>query len=551
MGLDSTVGQIVFITKNQSLVDKVVLCGSNTKDRERNQAMRRKKSTTRSVPAAKKSSGRTTPRSLSKPSSVSDRVASIPLKPYQGRGVEWLLAHPFAALFLDPGLGKTLCVLLTFWLLRRKGYIDALLVIAPLKPCYQVWPAEVTKWGFGFSVAVLHDKGRALVDTFHDIYVINNSHQSIEFIRSNIEQLRKRHKNIWLIVDESHHFKNRSSERGRFMDTILQCFSRRTILTGTPAAEGYLDLFGQLYLLDLGVRLGKFITHFRQKFFLQLTPDGEPWNPILMLDDGRKVKRPKPTFFIYAPKPHCDKAIESSIKDICLRFSDRDLGLEPWTTIPIYVDLPAKARAIYDKVEEDFIAVARNAQDEELLIDASNAGVLGIKLRQLANGGLKREGEAPWQLHYEKAEAVLALLEELNGKPLLVAYEFHHDRERLLKVLGEHTPFVDGSVGNQLALDHMAAFNSGRHRALLVQSSMMEGLNLQEICCRVCWHSLTWRLTNYIQLIKRVHRLGQKYRVIVYHIIARNTRDERVADVLARKDRNQKKLCDALRQSNA
>jgi len=491
-------------------------------------------------------SSRTTRTSSQKHSNVS-AIDKIPLKGYQEKGVRWLLEHPYAALFLDPGLGKTLCVLLAFWLLRKRGYVDALVVVAPLKPCYQVWPAEVVKWGFEFKVANLHEN-RESVREAHDVYVINNSYQSIEFLRAEIELLRKRHANVWLVVDESHHFKSKTSDRSRYIESILQCFGRRTILTGTPAAEGYMDLFGQMYLLDLGQRLGKFITHFRQQFFMTLDPEGNPWNPIITLEDGRQLKRPKPTFFVYVPKPKCDVLIEKKIKDVCLRFSDKDLGLEPWTTIPRYIDLPPDARRVYDELEGNFIALARNVADEELLVDASNAGVLGLKLRQLANGGLKRAAEDPWHLHYEKAEAVLSLLEELNGKPLLVAYEFHHDRDRLLKVLGKHTPFVDGTVNNQLAMRHMDEFKEGSHSALLVQSSMMEGLNLQEICHHVCWHSLTWKLTHYIQLIKRVHRLGQKHKVLVYHLIARNTRDERVAGVLARKDRSQKKLCDALRQ---
>lgn len=465
------------------------------------------------------------------------------LKKYQPKAVEWLLARPFAGLFLDPGLGKTLIVLISFWLLKKRGMIDFLIVVAPLLPCYQVWPREVEKWKFPFKVVVLHGDGKdKLVHEKADIYVIN--YDGLSWLHPYIELLRSRGHG-WLVCDESTKAKNTQSLRSRVLKTFLECFARRTILTGTPSPNGYLDLFGQLMVLDLGTRLGTFYTHYAAKFFTQINPQtGEVYVPgrMITLVNGNTIKEPRPPYLTYVPSAKGEKKIREAIADICLRFSDAELGLPPWLPVVKTITLPPKARRIYDALEADFITAVEDEGEGAAILSASNSGVLGMKLRQIANGGLYDDDHNVIDLHYEKADAVLDLVEELSGAPLLVAYEFNHDRDRMRKRLGKDTPSISGEMPIKERLRLCDEFNRGMHRALLVQCSMMEGLNLQATCRHVCWAAIIWNLEHYIQLIKRIHRLGQKHKVIVYHLVADNTRDERAFAVLKRKDRSQKKL---------
>lgn len=453
-------------------------------------------------------------------------LADLPLKNYQVTGVKWLLQEPFAGIFLDPGLGKTLIVLLAFYLLKRAGFIDWLLVVAPKNPLHQVWPAEVEKWGFNFKVAMLHGPGKDIeIQEPADIYLV--SYDGLEWLHDKIELLTKRGVGM-LACDESTKVKHLKSQRHKFLDAIVKCFGRRTILTGTPIPNGYDDLFGQIKVLDLGKRLGRFRSDYRTKFMVQL-PESYM---------GRK----------FVPKNKAAiKQIEESIRDICLRFSDRDLGLKKWNSHTINVSLPPTAREVYSRLEVGMVAKLI-----EGTVQASNPGVLTSKLRQVASGGVYVEDElrvkkTTKQLHDAKTEAVADLIDELGEKPLMVVYEFDHDLERLRARFGD-IPTIRGKVSTKKALAIMKDFNEGRVPLLAAQESAVAlGLNLQQGCAHVCWYTITWNLENYIQAIKRVHRQGQKNKVHVYHIVATDTVDERVMSVIQGKDKTQQALLDALR----
>lgn len=445
----------------------------------------------------------------------------LPLTRYQVKTVEWLLGRPYAGVFLDPGLGKTLIVLVVFYLLKRAGHLDWLLVVAPLNPCYEVWPAEVEKWGFDFKVAVLHGPHKAeRLEEGADIYVIN--YEGLGWLRGRIGVLTARGMG-WLVPDESTKVKHTSSRRHKLMKSIVPCFGRRTILTGTPSPNGYINLFGQLLVVDQGKRLGQYIGMYRNRFFVRV--DVHLW---------------------VLQNKQAEKKVQDAIRDVCIYFSDRELGLKPVTLVTIPVALPPKARRIYDELERDFIA----ALPEGGLAVASNAGVLSQKLREVANGGLYDSDHRTHHLHDAKTEAVSDLYEELQGQSLIVGYEFDHDLERLRGAFPQ-APVIRGKTTMKERGRILREFDVGEQsQPLLAQiATMALGLNLQKNCHRVCFHSLVFNAEDYIQFIKRVHRLGQAKRVIAYHVVAKDTVDDKVMmPVLRSKKRSQQALLDALRR---
>jgi hypothetical protein len=453
---------------------------------------------------------------------------SLPLNKYQPKAIAWLLQQPFAGLFLDPGLGKTLIVLAAFHLLKKAGFVDYLVVVAPLRPCYMVWPAEVEKWGFNFKVSIVHGaKKEQALEAKADIYVM--TYEGVQWLHPRIETLTRRGTG-WLICDESTKVKHVSSLRHAYVDAIVPCFGRRTILTGTPIPNGYTDLFGQLKVVDQGKRLGFYLSDYHMKWFSQVGYMGKGYVP----KNAKAVRE-----------------IEYAVRDICLRFSDKDLGLKKWVAHTIEVSLPPKARAHYLRME-----LAMVAELAEGTVTANNPGVLTSKLRQIAAGGAYIEDPLQSKrvigfVHDEKTEAVIDLVDELGGKPLLVAYEFDHDLDRLKKAFPD-APHIGGKVSPKKSVEIARQFNAGEHRVLLAQESALAlGLNMQQACHHVCWYVITWNLENYIQFTKRVHRQGQKHTVHVYHVVARDTVDERVMEVINGKDRTQRALLDNLRRYHA
>lgn len=471
------------------------------------------------------------------------------LKGYQKKSLEHVLANPYGGVLLDPGLGKTLVILAAFWILKHLKYVDVLVVLAPLRPAFQVWPKEIEKWGIPFSCVVLHEDGdgRGEVVPKADILVIN--YEGLEWLHGKMAELTSRGV-LWLVPDESTKIKNASSMRHRWADAIAECFGRRVILTGTPIPKGYIDFWGQMKIVDRGKRLGMFLKYYH-RHFLAIDEKGDAYS--LKPDADGHVRRPHRSQRVtYVPTVEGRKVIEEAVADCLIWFSDADLGLPPWHPIVIEVELPKKIRAMYDRFENDFLTAVDLEGEGSMMITAANAGVLGSKLRQIANGGLYDETGKAIFLHNTKSVAVVDHFAELGGKALMVAYEFNHDRERLIeayrKEYGMAPPAISGQTkvkeGNRL----MESFNRGSECFLLVQSTMMEGLNLQEACHNVAWHSLTWRADCYIQLIKRVHRLGQKHRVTVAHFVAKDTRDERVWSVCRGRVITQKKFLEAIRR---
>jgi SNF2 family DNA or RNA helicase len=411
---------------------------------------------------------------------------------------------------------------MAFKILKQKGLVSKALIIAPLRPVYKVWPDEVKKWAdfADLTYSVLHggSKEAALAKDV-DLYIINP-----EGLKWLFDPKKKRPQWDVLIVDESTKFKDSTTQRFKALKAFLPSFTRRWILTGTPVPNGLMDLFGQIYVLDLGRSLGRFITHYRNQYFTPSGYGGYDW----------KIR------------PGAYEEIVEMISPLILQLSAEEyLEMPELVYRQIEVTLPKTVKAIYDELEKEFI-VSISTQTE---LVALNAAAAGTKLRQIANGAVYTKSPAWEGLHEEKLDALQSLLEELNGHSVLILYEFDHDRQRIINRLGD-IPTLSGVSAN--GLDRLIdGFNDGSIPILIGHpASMGHGLNLQGACHTIIWFGITWNLEYYDQAIARVYRQGQQSgHVYVYHIVAKETKDEEVMQVLTKKDRGQQDLLSALKEA--
>ena len=469
---------------------------------------------------------------------------------YQKKAVKFLLEHAAGALFLDPGLGKTSITLATIKMLKQKKVLDKVLLIAPLRVCYSVWPKEVDKWSDfnGIKVVVLHGPNKdELLKVEADVYVINP--EGLEWLmqvkktktptgKTKVDVDLRRWKALGfdtLVVDELSKFKHTNTNRFKAIKLVLNTFRRRWGLTGSPASNGLLDLFGQCFILDQGRTLGPYISHYRMKYFVP-SHDGFSWN----IREG------------------AEQEIYERLNPLALRMAADDyLDMPTLIENNIRVDLPEPVRVVYDQLEDDLIAKLNDK-----VVVASNAAAASMKCRQVANGGIYIDPEVEslvklpkskreWvNLHTEKVDALADLIEELQGSPILVAYDFEHDLDRLRERLGQDVPYIGGGVSAKRSAQLEKAWNAGHLPVLLGHpQSMAHGLNLQEVGHHVCWHSLTWDFELYDQFIRRVLRQGNKSKkVFVHHIMARGTVDEVVLAAVKSKRKGQNALFDALKK---
>lgn len=469
---------------------------------------------------------------------------------YQKKAVKFLLEHAAGALFLDPGLGKTSITLATIKMLKQKKVLDKVLLIAPLRVCYSVWPKEVDKWSDfnGIKVVVLHGPNKdELLKVEADVYVINP--EGLEWLlqvkktktptgKTKVDVDLRRWKALGfdtLVVDELSKFKHTNTNRFKAIKLVLNTFRRRWGLTGSPASNGLLDLFGQCFILDQGRTLGPYISHYRIKYFVP-SHDGFSWN----IREG------------------AEQEIYERLNPLALRMAADDyLDMPTLIENNIRVDLPEPVRVVYDQLEDDLIAKLNDK-----VVVASNAAAASMKCRQVANGGIYIDPEVEslvklpkskreWvNLHTEKVDALADLIEELQGSPILVAYDFEHDLDRLRERLGQDVPYIGGGVSAKRSAELEKAWNAGHLPVLLGHpQAMAHGLNLQEVGHHVCWHSLTWDFELYDQFIRRVLRQGNKSKkVFVHHIMARGTVDEVVLAAVKSKRKGQNALFDALKK---
>lgn len=465
---------------------------------------------------------------------------------YQKAAVKLLVSQPCAGLLLDPGAGKTAMALAAFKILKKKGLVTRMLLVCPLRPAHMVWPKELYKWSdfHDLTFRVLHGPKkdallRAEEQDPSDVVIVNvdglkwllgataiRGASGRPKVSVDLGRARSFGFDV-LCVDELSKFKHTQSQRFKMVKPVLSSFARRWGLTGSPAANGLEGLFGETYMLDEGRTFGPYVTHFRTKYFV-----------------------PAHNGFGWEPQHDAEERIFAAVKPLMLRMELKGHVKEPEIVVNnVEVALPTKARKVYDDLEKEMITLLGDGEDA---VVAASKGVLVGKLRQVANGGLyyEREGKRlDEELHMEKAEAVRDLVEELQGEPLLVAYDFKHDLARLQKVLGKDVPIMGNGNNSRKDMDLERAWNRGELPVMLANpQSVGHGVNLQEKCRHVCWHSLTYDYEVYSQFNDRVARQGNPYdRVTVHHIVARHTVDKDVLVVLAAKEGTERRLFEALR----
>lgn len=438
--------------------------------------------------------------------------------PYQERAIQLLLSQQSGGLLLDPGLGKTSIVLATLKILKNKGLFKRALIVAPLFPMYSTWPGEIKKWSNfeSLTYAILHDDVKEWnLECETDIHLINP--EGLTWLLAKGATALSAYD--VLVIDESTRFKDSTIKRFKSLKPYLPNFKRRWILTGTISPNGLMDLFGQIYILDLGRSLGRYITHYRKDFFTQ--------NPYVM--------------YQWNPQKDALERIVERIAPLTLQLNAEDhLKMPELMPITRWVELPKDARAMYDQLEAKRIA----EWGEDKLV-AATAAISSVKLRQVANGAVY-VGDQTLEIHNEKLDALESLLEELNGHSVLVLHEFDHDRRRInARIRGVCD--LHNIQGRKLEAT-INDFNAGLIPILLGHpASMGHGLNLQGHCFHVIWFGIPWNYEYYDQTIDRVYRQGQKSgKVYVYHIAARNTKDEDVLECLKFKETNQKELFRAI-----
>lgn len=490
-----------------------------------------------------------------KPSSVSWKPY-----PYQKRAVKFLLEHAAAALFLEPGLGKTSITLAALKILLKKGLVSKVLVLAPLRVATSTWPAEVTKWSDfedTIKLKVLHGKFKDedLEDEDANVFVLNYEGlpwlTKAETVRTGggTTGKKKRMKVVldmkrWrklgfdmVVYDELSKLKHTSSVRHKIIAEILPTFGRRWGLTGSPASNGLMDLFGQCYVLDEGATLGKYITHYRMAYFEN--PPGNPW--------------------VWRLRQGMDAAIHKQLKKLALSMQAQDYLDMPDAVIhDIFVDLPADARKLYDTLEDDLLV-----KFEEGLVTAATAGIASAKCRQVASGAVYVDPEVVAliklpkakrqvaRIHDAKIEALRDLVDELQGEPVLVAYEFNHDLERLREEFGADVPNLGTGTTVKQQNEIIARWNKGEIPVLLAHpASAGYGLNLQGSCKHVAFFTVPWDFELYDQFIRRVWRQGNKHKkVFIHRILAYDTLDSlRVPKALNSKAMTQTALYNALKK---
>ena len=441
---------------------------------------------------------------------------------YQRYCINRVLTSQALGLFLDMGLGKTVITLTAVNDLKYNRFtINKVLVIAPKKVAESTWVKEAKKWDhlqlLRFSTVLGSERKRIrALNTPADIYVIN---------RENIPWIVDYYRNAWpfdmVIVDEFSSFKNHQAKRFKALSQVRPHIKRIVGLTGTPAPNGLIDLWAQVYLLDGGERLGKKITGFRERYF---EPD----------------QRDRDRIFSYAPKPGGEEAIQNLIGDICVSMKAEDYLELPdiiYNTVPVVLD--DKAQKAYDKLEAEMLL-----QVDESTIDAGSAAVLTNKLLQLCNGAVYDENRNVVEIHSNKIEAYMELIEGLNGKPALVFYNFQHDKDRINKALAKTNLRVRELKTPQDEID----WNNKQIDILLAHpASAAYGLNLQEGGNHVIWFGQNWSLELYQQANKRLHRQGQTEKVIIHHLTVIGGVDEDVVAALASKTQTQDQLMAALK----
>lgn len=448
------------------------------------------------------------------------------LHDYQVKAVDMIVNNFNCGLFLDMGLGKTVSTLTAIQELREIGFIDKVLIIAPKKVAQVTWKDEINNWEHlkGLRISVIDGTAaqrRAAMMADADIYTVS---------RDNVVWLVVEHGGVKLpydmvVIDELSSFKNYASKRFKALRRVRKFIPRVVGLTGTPAPNGLIDLWAQMFLIDEGKRLGKTVTGYRDRFFTAGRRNGDivyQWD-------------------LKSPAEETEQKISDLIKDICISMSAED-----------YLKMPDKLM-YYDRVklsDKDFKAYKTFEREQVLefiesgeTITAASAAALSNKLQQFANGAMYDADRKVLQLHDEKIEKLKELVEAANGQPVLIAYTFKHDLDKIMDALKEYKPVKLEKP------EQIADWNAGKINVLVTHpASAGHGLNLQKGGHIMIWYGLTWALELYQQFNARLYRQGQKKPVSIHHIIATDTVDEKIIKSLDGKDTTQRSLMDAIKE---
>lgn len=480
----------------------------------------------------------------------------LPFHSYQKEAIDFVMSREGSAVFADPGLGKTaialMCIAVYRLITGRRS-----LVITPLRPLFSTWPDEIERWSDfqHLKYQICHGKNKA-IDPDVDVHLVNP-----EGLQAFIEQRAARDIGF-LIVDESSKFKNFRAVRTKLLKTYAKRIDKRLIMTGTPAPNGYLDLWSQLHIADKGATLGTRFTRFRETFFKP--DDYNQW--------------------LWVPKPTALETIEQLTAPVCLRLDgEKLLDLPDFVYRNFYCELPAKHREAYRRIQKKLFAQLGTGEARIAVAQKKDSPYL--KCRQIANGFLYRrtlrtpdgrivtEGAPGWleleaaelkraqleerkpnygdrvtvPVHRAKLDLLREIVDELGGKPVAVVYNFDHEREQIAAEFKTDWIMGDGASAARGA-EIVDAWNADKIDVLLLHpASASHGLNLQHGSGRhIIWYSLTDDLEAYLQLNRRIRRQGVKGRVFVYHLITRGTVDEAIAERLGTKEEQQLSLLDAL-----
>ena len=437
---------------------------------------------------------------------------------YQTYATKFIEEHPVAAVLLDMGLGKSVITLTAIKNLCLDTFeVQKILVIAPLRVARDTWKAELEKWEhlrcIKYSVAVGTEAERkAALQNPANLYIINR--ENVGWL---IEQSGLPFDYDMVVIDELSSFKSHQAKRFRSLMKVRPTVKRMVGLTGTPSSNGLMDLWAEFRLLDMGRRLGRFITHYRDEFF-------------------RPDKRNGQVIFSYKPKDGAEEEIYRRISDITISMKSTDFLQMPECVInEVEVSLSDKEMKMYNGLKKDLVLAIANKE-----IDAVNAGALSNKLSQMANGAVYDEDKNYIEIHDRKLDALEDLIEQSNGKPVLVAYWFKHDLERIKKRF---------TVREIKTSKDIVDWNNGSIPVAVIHpASAGHGLNIQKGGSTLIWFGLTWSLELYLQTNARLWRQGQKSKtVVIHHIITKGTTDERIMKALRTKETTQDALMDAVK----
>lgn len=436
---------------------------------------------------------------------------------YQKFATEFIIDKPTSALLLDMGLGKSVITLSAIYELTLDRFdVSKVLVIAPLRVARDTWPTEIEKWehlsGLDYSVVIGSEKERLqALNKKSFVYLINR--ENIDWL---INKSGYKFDFDMIVIDELSSFKASNTKRFKSLLKVRPKVKRIVGLTGTPTSNGLMDLWAEFRLLDLGERLGRYITQYRNTYF---EPD----------------KRNQQMVFSYKPRGFAETEIYKKISDITISMKSIDyLDMPECLMNEVIVSMDTKERELYKTFCKELVL---NLDEKE--IDAINSAVLSNKLLQMSNGAIYDENGEVHNLHDKKLDTLEDLIESANGKPVLIAYWFKHDLERIEKRFNSRDIKSSKDIKD---------WNEGKIQiATIHPASAGHGLNLQSGGSTLIWFGLTWSLELYQQTNARLWRQGQRETVVIHHIICKDTIDENVMKALQSKDKIQSSLIDAVK----